>query len=136
MANEQDKRVDVEKLETAEPAAPSDAADDTVFPADSPSSESDDGLDDANLEDNETADLDEDLEDDLNGLDSDFRESDTPGEIQEIPMTDLDDGVDELAPPEMSDLNTPGEIDIEDLDDDALDNTNLPPDARLDPIEE
>jgi len=36
---------------------------------------------------------------------------------------------------EMSDMNSPGEIDIEDLDEQALDEV-LPVDARLDPIQE
>jgi hypothetical protein len=56
----------------------------------------------------------------------------------EVSMTDLEA---ESAPgsrihsSEMSDLNAPGDVDIEDLDDDSLDDTNLPPDARLDALE-
>lgn len=56
---------------------------------------------------------------------------------REIPMTDLPILPDDAGvhSPELSDLNTPGEIDIEDLDEDAV-NDALPPDARLDPLEE
>lgn len=56
---------------------------------------------------------------------------------REIPMTDLPAARrnDAVHSPELSDLNTPGEIDIEDLDEDAV-NDVLPPDARLDPLEE
>ncbi len=56
---------------------------------------------------------------------------------REIPMSDLPTLPDDAGvhSPELSDLNTPGEIDIEDLDEDAV-NDALPPDARLDPLEE
>ena len=56
---------------------------------------------------------------------------------REIPMTDLNLPPDDsgVHSPELADLNTPGEIDIEDLDEDAV-NDALPPDARLDPLEE
>jgi hypothetical protein len=56
---------------------------------------------------------------------------------REIPMSDLPLAPDDAGvhSPELSDLNTPGEIDIEDLDEDAVSDA-LPPDARLDPLEE
>jgi|GEM_PF-4451487 len=56
---------------------------------------------------------------------------------REIPMSDLPTVPDDAGvhSPELSDLNTPGEIDIEDLDEDAVSDA-LPPDARLDPLEE
>lgn len=56
---------------------------------------------------------------------------------REIPMSDLPTRPDDAGvhSPELSDLNTPGEIDIEDLDEDAVSDA-LPPDARLDPLEE
>jgi hypothetical protein len=59
-------------------------------------------------------------------------------EILESDMDeDFTDGgrPDSIHSPEMSDMNNPGEIDIEDLDEEALSEI-LPPDARLDPIEE
>lgn len=59
-------------------------------------------------------------------------------EILESDMDeDFTDGgrSDSIHSPEMSDMNNPGEIDIEDLDEQALEDV-LPVDARLDPIEE
>lgn len=59
-------------------------------------------------------------------------------EILESDMEeDFTDGgrSDSIHSPEMSDMNNPGEIDIEDLDEQALEDV-LPVDARLDPIEE
>lgn len=52
----------------------------------------------------------------------------------EIPMADVDIEPDELHSPEFSDMNVPGEIDIEELDDATVE-AALPPDARLDHIE-
>ncbi|HEY0073431.1 MAG TPA: hypothetical protein VGB77_04955 [Abditibacteriaceae bacterium] len=137
MAREQDKTYDTDRLETAS-AGGSDTADDTSnFPLDSPTSASDAGLDDALLE--ETGDDLSDaelLEDDLNAADSEFADEDGNPRGIEIPMSDIEMEPDALSAPEMSDLNLPGEIDIEELDEHALDNTDLPADARLDPIEE
>ena len=53
----------------------------------------------------------------------------------------LEADMDDVAPssihsPEMSDMNIPGEIDIEDLDEDDVDGTDIPEDARLDRLEE
>lgn len=70
---------------------------------------------------------------DLNASDVDFE---LAGEIHEIPMSDafgFDCG---LSSPELGDSNLPGAIDIEELDEHALDFTSLPADARLDPLEE
>lgn len=47
-----------------------------------------------------------------------------------------DDGAHRIHSPELSAPDTPGEIDIEDLDESDLDGTPLPDDARLDPIED
>lgn len=57
--------------------------------------------------------------------------------VREIPMSDLEEAPtpDLIHTPEMSDLNTPGDVDIEDLDEDALGDA-LPPEARLDPLED
>ena len=75
-------------------------------------------------------------------LNLDDLDGDSPREgFTEILESDLgenftDGGAsDAIHSPEMSDMNNPGEIDIEDLDEDAV-RELLPPDARLDPIEE
>ena len=88
--------------------------------ADSPTSAADAGLTD------ESGEFDSDI-------DSDFNEGGTP---REITMTDaLSEGDrPELHASEYSDLNTPGEIDLEELDDFTVEEA-LPPDARLDPLE-
>lgn len=133
MAREQDKIYDTDRLETTGASAQDPADETRAFPVDSPSSASDAGLDDE-IEDEDGDDLDLMLdEDDLNATDSDFSAA---GGIREIPMSDLNLGSGGLASPEMSDLNVPGEIDIEELDEHALDLTDLPADARLDPLEE
>jgi hypothetical protein len=56
--------------------------------------------------------------------------------FEEILETDLSAEENDIHSPENSDMNLPGELDIEDLDEDALDNTDLPEDARLDPLED
>ena len=43
--------------------------------------------------------------------------------------------INSIHAPDMFAPDTPGAIDIEDLPDDALDDTDLPADARLDPLE-
>ena len=88
--------------------------------ADSPTSAADAGLTD------EAGDFDSDI-------DSDFNEGGAPREIN---MTDaLSEGDrPELHSPVDSDLNAPGELDIEELDDFTIEEA-LPPDARLDPLE-
>lgn len=67
-------------------------------------------------------------------LDADFDEA---GEPREIPMTDVEDllPVSRVHSFELSDLSSPGDVDIEDLDESDLDDTDLPADARLDPLE-
>ena len=72
----------------------------------------------------------------------DLSDEDIPQEgFVEILESDMDedftDGgrTDSIHSPELSDMNNPGEIDIEDLDEQALEDV-LPVDARLDPIEE
>ncbi len=136
MAREQDKIYDTDRLETTGAGA-QDAADETrTFPVDSPSAARDAGLDDE-IEDEDGDDLDLLLgEDDLNATDGDFRDDDSDPGFREIPMSDLNMAPSSLASPEMSDLNVPGEVDIEELDEHALDLTDLPADARLDPLEE
>lgn len=54
---------------------------------------------------------------------------------REIPITDLPDAPREtlVHSPELADMSSPGEVDIEDLDEDAAYDA-LPPDARLDRI--
>jgi len=88
--------------------------------SDSPSSSADAGL----------MDVDHEFDSDI---DSDFN---IGGEPREITMTDALSGGDrpELHSPEMSGLNAPGEIDMEELDDFTIEEA-LPPDARLDPLE-
>lgn len=136
MAREQDKTYDTDKLETASPHANNDTAGannyDSPFRPDSPSSARDAGLDDELLE--ETGDDSDLLEDDLNAADGEFE--DVVAHDLEIPITDMDTEPEQLTSPEMSDLNVPGEIDIEELDEHALDDTDLPADARLDPLED
>lgn len=113
----------METLSSANPSTPD-------MPEDSPSSEFDAGLDDELLS-----------EGDVGG------DLSTPGEIgednadeysrREIPMTDLPGAPREnfIHSPDTADMNVPGEIDIEDLDEDSVLDA-LPPDARLDPLED
>lgn len=138
MDRTQDKNYDTDRLETTSPVAARTADDTPNFPRDSATSASDAGLDDELLEeDGDDLDLliDQDLEDDLNEADSEFDEEGTRG-LLEIPMSDITEAPSGLNSPEMSDLNVPGEVDIEELDEHALDDTNLPADARLDPLED
>lgn len=67
-------------------------------------------------------------------IDTNFEDS---PQTREITMTDLFNESDEsgLHSPVMSDLSAPGEIDIEELDENALADTNIPRDALLDPLE-
>lgn len=91
-------------------------------PAESRSSAADAGLDDE-------AWFEPDLADDSELVDS--------PDPMEIPMSDLEDRqpASTIQSPEQTDYNAPGEIDIEELDEDDLSDTDLPPDARLDPLE-
>ena len=136
MAREQDRTYDTDRLETTMPGA-RDARDETpAFPPDSSSAASDAGLDDE-VADEDGDNLDLLVDEDLNASDNDFDKLGTEnGGIVEIPMSDLPGTPSSLGSPEMSDLNMPGEVDIEELDEHALDLTDLPADARLDPLEE
>jgi len=122
------KHRDTDRLETLSGAHP--VSEDQT---DSPSSEVDAGLDDPVIEDEGPVSAAQ------SGRDALDIDAELPGRpIEEIPMSDLDDEMDDdfLVSPELADMNVPGEVDIEDLDDDALDNTDLPEDARLDRLEE
>lgn len=132
MAKEQDKSYNTDRLETTSRNSTTENADASPFRPDSPTSASDAGLDDELLE--ETGADDDLLEDDLNAADGEF-DDDTATGI-EIPISDIETEPTNLASPELSDLNVPGEIDIEELDEHALDDTDLPADARLDPLED
>lgn len=118
---------DTDRLETttgAEADAPS-------APRDSPSTEVDAGLDDETLEE---AGLVNPL---TAAIEADFDDAIPRPPAEEIPMSDLrGPGTSRIHSGEMDDLSSPGEVDIEDLDEDALDDTDLPPDARLDPLED
>ena len=87
---------------------------------DSPSSEADAGLIDPTRTDEDTA------------LDSEMDEAPL---APEVPMSDLHYQEPQLHSPVMGSMNAPGEVDIEEMDEDAVRDL-LPPDARLDPIEE
>ena len=85
---------------------------------DSPSSAADAGLIDANADDDLL-------------LDSEFDAAEVP---REIPMSDLPLENAGLHMPVMSDMDAPGEIDMEELGQGAARDA-LPADARLDPLE-
>lgn len=136
-------RKDSDTLETVTPATNHNPLDLGTLAPDSPTSQSDAGLDDAALEDIRSArQLADGADEDLTpeDLEDENLDGDLPSNPREITMTDLNDGLDledeSVRTPEMSDFNVPGEVDIEELNDDALDDTDLPLDARLDPIEE
>lgn len=124
----QDQNLPTDYLETMSASNPSTPD----VPDESPSSEFDSGLDDDLL--------------DESGLEG-ATDAQVAGEIgeddeseysrREIPISDLPDAPREdfIHSPELSDLNTPGEIDIEDLDEEAV-SDSLPPDARLDRLED
>lgn len=102
-----------DSLETVVPGAAAD-------PFESPSTQADAGLDEAPRDLSTDYDADDDFE-----------------PLREITMTDLAAGgsAPSLRSPEMDDLNFPGEIDMEELDEDALSDTDIPRDALLDPLE-
>ena len=134
MAREQDKVYDTDRLETTGTAQNGSNGTGT-FPTDSASSARDAGLYDE-LDDEDGDDLDLLIDEDLNATDGDFRDENSEVGIREIPMSDLETEPGRLSSPEMADLSSPGEVDIEELDEHALDLTDLPADARLDPLEE
>lgn len=125
--NTQDKLLPSDLMETF---TPGEAAPDEIG-EDSPTTELDAGLDDELLDEAEIG----------------RSQNAAPGEVgeddadeysrREIPLTDLPDAPREdfIHSSELSDMNTPGEVDIEDLDEDAVTDA-LPPDARLDPLED
>ena len=104
----------------------------------------DDTTDDVSLNDNA---LQTEIDDEIARADMDDQ---SLSEVEATPDADLstpaydvilasdldDDGAHRIHSPELSAPDTPGEVDIEDLDESALDGTPIPPDARLDPIEE
>jgi hypothetical protein len=125
----QDTNLPSDVLETMSSSNPS--TPDT--PEDSPSSEYDAGLDDEMMDE---ADISEGSND--KAADGEIGEDDaTEYSRREIPMTDLPDAPREdfIHSPDTADMNVPGEIDIEDLDEDSVMDA-LPPDARLDPLED
>ncbi len=75
------------------------------------------------------------LDDDGNVIGEDDN-LDEDGNRREINMTDWEDAPHEdvITSPEMADMSSPGEIDIEALDEDAAIDA-LPLDAQLDPLE-
>ena len=134
--NTQDQNLPSDFLETLSPANPStpDVAED------SPTSNYDAGLDDELSDEAEiggngdqplSGEMEADDEDDMTGKGRDEYSR------REIPITDLTDASREdfIHSPELADMNVPGEIDIEDLDEDAVTEA-LPADARLDPLED
>jgi hypothetical protein len=126
--NEQDQNAPTDYLETISQSNPSTPD----VPEDSPTSAFDAGLDDEQLDEAQIEEM---------------ADKSAPGEVledneseysrREIPITDLPDAPREtlVHSPVMADMSSPGEVDIEDLDQDAARNA-LPPDARLDRIEE
>ncbi len=105
--------LDTDQLETLQPG---------VNPVmDSASSAADAGLIDPTLEDEEDLTI--------------YREMDEETPDMEIPMSDLDYVEPQLHSPVMSGMNAPGELDIEELDEETV-REALPPDARLDALED
>ncbi len=89
--------------------------------SDSPSSEADAGLS---------------VAPDIDELDLDADDSiEAPREITMTDYAASEIGGGTLHSAEMDDLSAPGEIDIEELDEDALADTDIPREALLDPLE-
>ncbi len=127
----QDQNVPSDFLETISPSNPSTAD----GPEDSPDSNFDAGLDDELSDEAEIGgNGDQPLSGEMEADDQD--KSSDEYSRREIPITDLPNAAreDYVHSPELADMNVPGEIDIEDLDEDAV-SESLPPDARLDPLE-
>lgn len=104
---------DTDQLETLQPS---------INPVeDSASSAADAGLIDPTLEDAEEVTV--------------YREMDETTPAMEIPMSDLEYHEPQLHSPVMGSMNAPGEVDIEELDEKTV-REALPPDARLDPLED
>lgn len=108
--------LDTDQMETLQPG--------TRTVIDSASSEADAGLIDPTRNDDEA---DEDV--------ALYAEMDEETPAMEMPMSDLITPEPQLHSPVQSSMNAPGEVDIEELDEDAVRDL-LPPDARLDPLED
>lgn len=111
---------DTDQLETLQPS---------INPVeDSASSEADAGLIDPTREDDDVAlyrEMDETTPDVTPDVTTDM----------EIPMSDLEYHEPQLHSPVMGSMNAPGEVDIEELDEETV-REALPPDARLDALED
>ena len=108
--------LDTDQMETLQPG--------TRSITDSASSEADAGLIDPTRND---AEVDEEV--------ALYNEMDEETPAMEVPMSDLDTPEPQLHSPVMSSMNAPGEIDMEELDEETV-REALPPDARLDKLEE
>ena len=107
-----DAPLDTDQLETMQPG---------INPRhDSPSSAADAGLIDPTIEDNEDVAL--------------YREMDE-GTPMEVPMSDLNHQEPQLHSPVMNDMDAPGEVNVEEMDEEAVRDL-LPADARLDKLED
>ncbi len=97
----------------------------------------DDALENAVDKDILSADLDDPVESDL---DADLPEGEGYREVLESDLDEeLTDGGpshDHIHAPDMIASDTPGEIDIEDLEEGDLEGTGIPADALLDPLED
>lgn len=124
----QDKNLSTDYLETISQSNPSTPD----VPEDSPTSAYDAGLDDEQLNEAQIEEM-----ADTPAAGEVLEDNESEYSRREIPMTDLPDAPreDPVHSPVMADMSSPGEIDIEDLNEDAARDA-LPPDARLDKIEE
>ncbi len=110
---------DTDQMETLQPG---------VNPVeDSASSEADAGLIDPTRED---AEADVDIYREMDETTPDMNAAN-----MEVPMSDLSYREPQLHSPVMGSMNAPGEVDMEELDEETV-REALPPDARLDALEE
>ena len=93
---------------------------------DSASSEADAGLIDPTREDAEDLTVYREMDETTPDMDA---------SSMEVPMSDLDYREPQLHSPVMGSMNAPGEVDIEELDEETV-REALPPDARLDALED
>jgi hypothetical protein len=124
----QDQNAPTDYLETISQSNPSTPD----VPEDSPTSGYDAGLDDEQLDEGQIEEM-----ADVPAAGEVLEDNESEYSRMEIPMTDLPDAPreDPVHSPELADMNSPGEVDIEDLDEDAARDA-IPPDARLDKVEE
>ena len=109
---------DTDRMETLQPG---------IHPVDdSASSEADAGLIDPTREDAEDVTIYREMDETTPEMDA---------AEMEIPMSDMEYREPQLHSPVMGSMNAPGEIDIEELDEETV-REALPPDARLDPLED